>query len=659
MAIKRYKANKDNTITNAFDETLSLRGTGSNMGQADILEVFSIYGQATTSSAELSRALIQFDITEVATDRTNNTIPASGSVNFFLKLYNAEHPHTLPRDYKISINAISGSWEEGRGLDMESYKDITNDKIGSNWVNANGTLATATATLDLTADIVLTASDVGYGPNARSFTIQVAAAANNASGDLNAVFTGTPAAIVLTITPFNNGSGTTYNITTAQIVELINTGTVAALAGNITVTDSSSLRALQTATGGGGTNVADSGEGDNVSASFSGGNGKWKHEGGGYYTDLSSSFEQTFTVGDEDLEVDVTPLVEQWINSAGNILGSKENHGFILRLATAYEASSSVQAGGTALLSNYTKKFFARSSEFHFEQPRLEARWDSTTKDNRGNFYFSSSLAPASDNLNTIYLYNYVRGKLTNIPSLGATEPIYVSVFSGSAADDEPTASALALSVDDQSAGGVNAGSTFVVTGGYVSTGIYSASFAYTGSSTLETIYDVWFSGSNSTAHAKSSGVIQLHTSSIKPFTLESSNINPNGKYVVSMPYLKDRYSDKETERFRLYVRNKDWSPNIYTVAQSTPETLIIESASYQVTRTVDQKIVIPYGTGSSDNNYSMLSYDVSGNYFDLDMTMLEAGYTYGLQYSFYEDSVSSYRQQPYLFKFRVEKDEY
>ncbi len=87
--------------------------------------------------------------------------------------------------------------------------------------------------------------------------------------------------------------------------------------------------------------------------------------------------------------------------------------------------------------------------------------------------------------------------------------------------------------------------------------------------------------------------------------------------------------------------------------------TLIIESASYQVTRITDQRVVIPYGTRSVDNNCTMLSYDVSGNYFDLDMSMLEAGYTYGLQYSFYEDSVNSYRQLPYLFKIRVEKDEY
>ena len=70
MAIKRYTANADNTITNAFAADLVTRGTGSNMGAADILEVFSLYGQGnTTSSAELSRALVQFPISQIRSDR--------------------------------------------------------------------------------------------------------------------------------------------------------------------------------------------------------------------------------------------------------------------------------------------------------------------------------------------------------------------------------------------------------------------------------------------------------------------------------------------------------------------------------------------------------------------------------------------------------------
>ena len=54
MAIKKNIASQDNTITNAHGINLSTRATGSNMGAADILEVFSLYGAQTTSSAEMS-----------------------------------------------------------------------------------------------------------------------------------------------------------------------------------------------------------------------------------------------------------------------------------------------------------------------------------------------------------------------------------------------------------------------------------------------------------------------------------------------------------------------------------------------------------------------------------------------------------------------------
>ena len=49
MGIKRYTANADTTITNAYKANLRTRGTGSNMGLADSLEVFHIYGQASSS----------------------------------------------------------------------------------------------------------------------------------------------------------------------------------------------------------------------------------------------------------------------------------------------------------------------------------------------------------------------------------------------------------------------------------------------------------------------------------------------------------------------------------------------------------------------------------------------------------------------------------
>ena len=136
MAIKKYFANADNTITNAYRANLVTRGTGANMGLSDVLETFSIYGQESSESTELERILIKFPINEISQDRTNGLIPSSGGVTFYLNMYNAPHNQTTPRQGKLVVLPASQSWEEGTGLDMEEYRDVTDNNPGSNWVNA-------------------------------------------------------------------------------------------------------------------------------------------------------------------------------------------------------------------------------------------------------------------------------------------------------------------------------------------------------------------------------------------------------------------------------------------------------------------------------------------------------------------------------------------
>ena len=50
-----------------------------------------------------------------------------------------------------------------------------------------------------------------------------------------------------------------------------------------------------------------------------------------------------------------------------------------------------------------------------------------------------------------------------------------------------------------------------------------------------------------------------------------------------------------------------------------------------------------------------MMSYDISGNYFDFDMGLLEDGYSYGITTAYYNDSIGSWQEQPEVFKFRVD----
>ena len=136
MAFRRYTASADNTIVSAYQQNLETRGTGANAGRADVVEVFSIYGRQATASQELSRYLVKFPITTVSAERTNGTIPASGSVSFYLKMYRAVTSKTVPVDYALQTIAVTTDWQEGIGLDLENYQDLVKGNLGSDWVQA-------------------------------------------------------------------------------------------------------------------------------------------------------------------------------------------------------------------------------------------------------------------------------------------------------------------------------------------------------------------------------------------------------------------------------------------------------------------------------------------------------------------------------------------
>ena len=514
--IRKYSASADNTMVNAFEANLRTRATGANTGLSDVLEVYSIYGRQYTGSQELSRVLVKFPIVDISADRTSGLVPASGSVNFYLRLYNAPTSKTVPKEFTVVVNPIPTPWQEGVGLDLEGYKDKTKGNIGSNWMSASSTSS------------------------------------------------------------WNSVSG----------------------------------------------------------------GGDWLSSSADY------RYSQTFPVGIENLELNITPLVESWIKGSGG--GGIANNGLGVKLTSSMEAFGTASTGDVQSVQNikegatksyYTKRFFSRGSQYFYYRPAIEARWSDITRDDRGEFFFSSSRAPAIDNLNTLYFYNHIRGKLVNLPDVD-TGLIRVSLYSGSTYDTRPSGSKLSL-YD----GNTN------MTGGWVSTGIYSCSIGIN-SSSVETLYDVWHSQS-----AGGSAVTEYFTASALPSLIGGGNTNVPSRYVLDITNLQDKYRSDETVRLNLFVRNKNWSPNIYTRATAAPRSMGIVSASYKVYRVLDGYPAIPYGTGS--DFHTGLSYDVSGNYFDLNMKLLEPGYAYGLKFSFYNEELKSWREQGPAFKFRVENYEY
>lgn len=461
MGIKRFVASQDNEIVNAYKTNLTQRATGSNMGAADVVSVFSIYAQATTSSMELSRILMQFPISDIEDAIASGEVDSNA--NFYLRLFNAPHSDTVPRNFTLDVQNISSSWTEGDGLDTSTYLDIG----VSNWIS---------------------------------------------SSDGNA----------------------------------------------------------------------------------------WVAEGGDYVgTILTASFD----IGTEDLELDITDFVNDWLD------GTSPNYGVGIRLSSAYESGT---------VSYYTKKFFARGSEFFYKRPVIEARWDSSVRDHRGSFYISSSLSP--DNDNNLYLYNYVRGRLTNIPGI-ETGSIYVSLY-------------------DAVSGGTNLTPT-VITGGYVTTGTYSASVElYT---TASVVYDRWYNSGLSVCYFTGSV-------STKPQTVSDVNFLDN--YVFSPLGMKTVYPNTGKTRIRVAIRPSEWQPTLYTVSSTDLETSMLDNVYYRIIRIADNYDVVSYGTGSEQ--HTKLSYDVSGNYFDVDLSMLESGYSYGIRFTVYDGY--AYKQQPEVFKFRVEE---
>jgi len=343
----------------------------------------------------------------------------------------------------------------------------------------------------------------------------------------------------------------------------------------------------------------------------------WTAQGGDFRT--SPLFEQSFTTADQDLVIDVTPYVESVITDG------TADYGLGVYLTSSQE---------TASQSFYKKAFYSRQFEDDAYRPHLEARWNNSLQDDTDNFFLSSSRASAADNLNTIYIYNQIRGNLKNIPGVG-TGSILVSVYSGSATT--PAGSKLLLPVG----GGVAATGDVNITGSHVSTGIYSASFAFN-SSSLEYIHPVWHSGS-----------VEYHTgSAIEPTARGSVGARRIKRYFISITNLKEEYSSTQTNRLRLYVRDPSASPTIYTTAQATLEATIINKAYYKVFRHRDNFEIISFGTGSGNNEYTRLSHDAKGNYFDLDFSVFPKDEDYVIKFVLFEDG--QYREQKQEFKFRV-----
>ena len=313
----------------------------------------------------------------------------------------------------------------------------------------------------------------------------------------------------------------------------------------------------------------------------------WVSGGGDYYRANSGS--QHFDAGEENLEVDVTAIVQSWLS------GTIPANGLMVKLSDACESNQN---------DYWRKVFYSRETHIVEKTPFLEARWNDVRKDNRGNFAFN---AP-----NALFLYNVVRGSLVN----AANAPLTVRLqdnWIGASASFQQTFSA---SLQE--------------------TGVYAAAINITSSNpnTFSSSWiDIW---TDSTGRC-------LLTGSFQPLILTGSQVDQYNDFVVSVTNLKRVYRSDERARLLVNVRQNYFNDQlvVHTASLDT-QVAYMEDMYYSVVNNETGETVIPFGTGSVP--YTKLSYNDDGNYFQLGMSSFVPGFVYRfmflINYNKYEKNI-------------------
>ncbi len=320
----------------------------------------------------------------------------------------------------------------------------------------------------------------------------------------------------------------------------------------------------------------------------------WATPGGDFLSSPTSSFH--FDTGTEDLEVDVTQIVQGWLS------GTFPNNGIGVSLTASIEADS-------LYTDYYQKKFYSRSTFFSDRAPYVEVRAFDALRDDRVNMQWARS--------GTLYLYNLVGGAYQDLPGNFVT----VSISDASGVLTYLTASRGAFP-------GIYSASVALPTGAY------SAGRPYSGS----LFFDSWGSGSfafnTGTFSIANTGIAS--TVSQQPLTARIRN-------------MRDEYLPEDLEVFEVIFRRRPHSLPVVQTASLGSVPYIVEQAYYAVENDSTRERVIPFGTGSQQ--HTRLSYGGSGNSFTLRMRNLHSGNVYRIMFLVVEQGRRQILDSGFRFK--------
>lgn len=313
---------------------------------------------------------------------------------------------------------------------------------------------------------------------------------------------------------------------------------------------------------------------------------------------------QNFSVGNEDLELDVTTIV------SATMAGILPDCGFRLSFSSAEETDAKTR---------FVKRLGSRHSKNVYLRPTVHVSYDDTIRDDHETFVF--------DVTGSLFLSNYHRGLPSNILSGTSLTPLAgdscmkLTIKTGSFSKTMDV-SQYSISTDGAGLSGLYY-TSFALSSVDQSTVVGSdtvRSFAYTSGSL--TFDEIWHSND---------GTIGFHTSSLTLTMPTRTSLT----YIPRNPVLKvtnllGEYSSGDTVKVRVFGLDTNNVQNKPAKSYRNVKSEMFEEVYYRVVDTDTGDVAIPY---ARSNNGTRCSTDSEGMFFNFNMSALYPGRVYHFEF--------------------------
>jgi hypothetical protein len=321
-----------------------------------------------------------------------------------------------------------------------------------------------------------------------------------------------------------------------------------------------------------------------------------------YFTNVPSiggaEITQFFKRGDEDLEVDVTPVVVSVLS------GEIPDSGFRISFQNSLEVDTRTY---------FVKRFGSRTAYDESKRPKMILTFDDSITDDTQALTFDSPCK--------LTLYNTVGGSLTNILSGSSLTPITGS-------DCVTLKLVTPVSGGNYSLTFLGSQFSYGTTGNCPVEGTYQAEVTVLSSDPVVAaklavsgsvdFVPVWSSNDLSVGYVTGS------TLTMRPASRKTSR--SLGNYTVAIRGLRDSYRKGDEALVRLHIFDQT---NPYIKVVRVPVELpgiVVRNAYYCIRDAVTNEVVVPF---DDVTNSTRVSSDSDGMFFNLDTSSLTEGRTY------------------------------